>query len=182
MAIASREIIAVPDRFDSTSFTYSYYSRFMLLDSNSTVLFEKNLRIDTNKYSRFVPEYILLDDSLNLYFIASYNDRLQWYLGKITAAGGIVNPLSHFSVPASQRHGLELYPNPFSDELQLVTTARGDHHLKLYSLSGKLVLETQLTAKNQAKLNTAKLEPGLYIYQVQNVESGEIQRGKILKR
>lgn len=183
LAIASREIIAVPDRFDSTSFTYSYYSRFMLLDSNSTVLFEKNLRIDTNKYSRFVPEHILLDDSLNVYFIASYNDRFDWYLGKVTASGAIVNPLSYFSAPASQGDGFNLHPNPFQSSIQIETSRAGNYQIKLYNLSGQLVEKWQAKNKQSFTFNTENIVPGLYLYRLERKDTGEIlQSGKLIRQ
>lgn len=182
LAVASREIIATPLQYDSTRFNYGYYSRFRLLDTNGNTLYDKTMRLDTNRTSRFVTEHIKMDDSLNVYFIASYDDRFDWYLGKVTASGAIVNPLSYFSAPASQGDGFNLYPNPFQSSIQIETSKVGDYQLKLYSLDGQLVEKWQMENKQFFTFNTENILPGIYLYRLERKDTGKVlQSGKLIK-
>jgi hypothetical protein len=178
LGVATRGIIATPDEFDSTRLVYGYYSRFLMLDTNGNTMYDKTLRLDTNRYSRFVPEHLRMDDSLNLYFVASSHSSQNWYLGKITANGDIVNPLARPSEPLSNR--FFVYPNPFSDVLRVDLLEKGNFTFKLYNLLGAKILERDFVDEMQQTISTDYLKPGLYIY-IMEGQDGTFYRGEILK-
>jgi len=157
---------------------YGYYSRFLMLDTNGNTMYDKTLRLDTNRSSRFVPEHLRIDDSLNLYFVASSHHRHNWHLGKITANGDIVNPLRILSEPLSNR--LRVYPNPFSRLLRVDLLAKGDFTFKLYNLLGAKILERDFVDERQQTISTDYLKPGLYIY-VMEGQDGTLFSGEVLK-
>jgi hypothetical protein len=151
-----------------------------MLDTNGNTMYDKTLRLDTNRSSRFVPEHLRIDDSLNLYFVASSHHSHNWHLGKITANGDIVNPVRILSEPLPNR--LRVYPNPFSDALQVDLLEKGDFTFKLYNLIGEKILESKFQeGRQQVKIPTQHLNTGLYIYEV-NREDGTVEWDELLKQ
>jgi hypothetical protein len=110
--------------------------------------------------------------------VASYADRISWYLGKITANGDIVNPLATPSEPLSNR--FSVYPNPFSDVLRVDLLEKGNFTFKLYNLAGEKILERDFINESQLTISTDYLKLGLYIY-VMEGQDGTVYRGEILK-
>ena len=171
LAIANRIVV-------STAVGYGYYPRFQLIDTTGNVIYDHTLELDTIPQSRLVTEHLRLDDSLNLYFVASYADRISWYLGKITANGDIVNPLARPSEPLSNR--FSVYPNPFSDVLRVDLLEKGNFTFKLYNLLGAKILERDFVDEMQQTISTDYLKPGLYIY-IMEGQDGTVYRGEVLK-
>lgn len=66
----------------------------------------------------------------------------------------------------------QLYPNPFSTHINIDFSApvRGDMHLLLFDVAGKLVLEKTLEAKQQQRIPMEHLAQGEYIINISVLE------------
>lgn len=71
---------------------------------------------------------------------------------------------------------ISVYPNPFNDELRIDIEKEGK--LKLISLDGKLVMETQIQ-KGSNTINTGLLKPGLYIAECE--QENNLVRFRVVK-
>jgi len=79
-------------------------------------------------------------------------------------------------------NNLLIYPNPFSDELNIsskIELNKNDITISIYSLEGQLVLES--SAKKINKINTKSLSTGNYIYQLKE-GSVILKKGQIIKK
>jgi hypothetical protein len=75
-------------------------------------------------------------------------------------------------------------PNPFTDELTLYyNSGQSNVQLKLYNLSGKLLLEADLPASTNGAypLDLQNLERGMYLIMLHHPSSGEFIGFKIVK-
>ena len=61
-------------------------------------------------------------------------------------------------------HNTILYPNPSSDVIRIKSDANGDLKTKIYSLTGRLVLEG--VYQNNQDIDVSNLSSGLYLVQV----------------
>ncbi len=75
---------------------------------------------------------------------------------------------------------LEVFPNPFDSNLFIESTT-GLSKLELSDLSGKVVSASSKPNKNGWKMNTGKIDPGLYILKVQDLK-GNVTSVKLVKR
>lgn len=75
--------------------------------------------------------------------------------------------------------GLQLYPLPAHNALQVRWPLGGRATLRLLNAKGQLVLEKQ-TEKNRDRLDVSALPPGLYVLQVQ--APGQVYRTKFVKQ
>ncbi len=71
-----------------------------------------------------------------------------------------------------------LFPNPFSDKINLTINNNESSEIILYDIASKNVLQQKFT--NSVSLNTVQLAKGIYIYEVKN-KNGVIQKGKVVK-
>jgi len=72
-----------------------------------------------------------------------------------------------------------VYPNPADNYIRITSDSRLDsYELRICDLTGKLILEKQLTG--ESTLNIEHLEPGVYLYQV--ITSENQITGKIIKQ
>jgi hypothetical protein len=77
-----------------------------------------------------------------------------------------------------------VYPNPFTDQLQLTVDAEQNQSVKveLMSITGKLIATETFVVKqgmNTLLFNTAELQPGMFIVSIQL--NGQKQQSKVLK-
>ena len=88
----------------------------------------------------------------------------------------VVDPNGVADVDASGASAFSLYPNPTSDQLEIVLDANavGDV-LRVFSLEGRLVLEKEVRTRSM-HLNVTDWAPGLYSVQLVGASSSQIQR------
>jgi 1,4-alpha-glucan branching enzyme len=68
--------------------------------------------------------------------------------------------------------GVCVYPNPVSDEINILTSATGNMLLEIFHLSGQLVHKSHFYAEsNIPQLINQTLSPGIYIYKIFTPES-----------
>ncbi len=72
----------------------------------------------------------------------------------------------------------KIYPNPTAGVIYFYGTSTAQNHLRLYDISGKNVLDTEL--HNNTSIDIHHLEKGIYIYQI--TTDNYTKTGKILKK
>jgi Secretion system C-terminal sorting domain len=82
--------------------------------------------------------------------------------------------------------GLKLFPNPVIDELQVQYDApgQGDVTLSVTDITGRLRMQETYSGRsggNVFKLNTSKLNPGLYIMQIRQNGSQVAKKFEVRK-
>lgn len=84
--------------------------------------------------------------------------------------------------PQEDKLQLQVYPNPLIYPRELVNI-RSSHSalLRLYNLSGQLVLEAEIEAYRKVSIFTGKLAEGIYLLQAQSAAGNKTQRLIILK-
>lgn len=106
-------------------------------------------------------------------------------LYQITATG--ISTFSPFSVMNFSALGttdfskskVQVFPNPFNDNLNISTLENGVVYF--YDTSGKLV-STSLLIKGNNQLQKSSLNKGVYIYQIKNKEGNVVSSGKVIKK
>ena len=83
-----------------------------------------------------------------------------------------------------ERDDLYMYPNPASDKLTIEFTndkfENIDAELKVYTISGRLIYQTQFSTNNTFKeLSVDMLTNGVYIYQI-SLSNGIDKSGKLV--
>jgi len=90
----------------------------------------------------------------------------------------------HKQDEAEEREELFLYPNPASDKVTIEFSNDSFEHinaqLKIYTLTGRLVYETQFNTNNSFKqLSVDMLKNGVYIYHI-SLSNGIDKSGKLV--
>lgn len=79
----------------------------------------------------------------------------------------------------SIKNGVEVYPNPFSELLNISCLENGT--VSFYDMSGKLI-STEFLVKGTNLLNKSNLQKGIYIYQIKGKDGNVVANGKIIKK
>jgi hypothetical protein len=74
--------------------------------------------------------------------------------------------------------GLALFPNPFSDKLNITTKKNETAEIIIYDIASRKILSQSLT--NSTIINTEQLSKGIYLYEVKN-KNVVIKKGKLVK-
>jgi hypothetical protein len=74
--------------------------------------------------------------------------------------------------------GINLFPCPFSDKINITTNKNESAEFVLYDVTGRKTLQQLFT--NATSINTAQLAKGIYLYEVRN-KNGVIKKGKVVK-
>jgi len=75
--------------------------------------------------------------------------------------------------------GVNLFPNPFNDKLNVSINTNGLAEIILYDIASRKMLQQKFT--NSVSLNTEQLANGIYIYELQN-KNETIEKGKVFKQ
>lgn len=78
-------------------------------------------------------------------------------------------------------HAIEMGPNPFSNQLFVKNNNSKNLALKLFDITGNLLQTTHIPTSNSQKIDTSKLNPGLYLVKFED-ESGVITTKKFIKQ
>lgn len=65
--------------------------------------------------------------------------------------------------------GVEVYPNPFGDELNLAINSTGSSHVRIFNSLGQIIFEQEMNAGRNT-LSTAEMAPGVYVLEVDTIE------------
>ena len=82
-------------------------------------------------------------------------------------------------IPSGSLRELKIFPNPFSDNLNITTNDEELLEVNLYDILSRSVLQQKFTSS--ISLNTFQLAKGIYIYEVRN-KNGVIKAGKVVKQ
>ena len=97
-----------------------------------------------------------------------------------------INGNTHYSeverLVFSSHLGVRVYPNPASENLfvDIPSESSAESRFRLYSLSGKLLMEKNLQVSTSNELDLSALEPGIYLYEIPGAGPGS--RGKIIRK
>jgi hypothetical protein len=72
-----------------------------------------------------------------------------------------------------------LYPNPFSDYVNITLASDLPYSIRLYDFSGRIVLESTITSTS--RLETEMLLPGIYVIELTDTD-GMTAVGKLIKQ
>jgi Secretion system C-terminal sorting domain len=74
---------------------------------------------------------------------------------------------------------VNIYPNPFNNELNVKVNENGKYQITLYDIASRKLLQQTFT--NKTTISTEQLAKGIYLYQVRN-ENGINMNGKVIKQ
>ncbi|MGE5427833.1 MAG: T9SS type A sorting domain-containing protein [Methylococcaceae bacterium] len=75
-------------------------------------------------------------------------------------------------------HSLVVYPNPFADQITILSELKGIHGIEVFNVSGQLIYSVK-TAENSFKLDLGGLENGVYMIKTpQNNQSIKVLKNK----
>lgn len=83
------------------------------------------------------------------------------------------------AVASVAKETINIYPNPFSNQLIVNLTSNRQTKISLYSFLGQLVMQQTFT--NSTVINTEQLADGIYFYELRN-DRGVIKTGKVVKQ
>ena len=87
------------------------------------------------------------------------------------------------STTALNTIAIEVFPNPFSTDLQIKTTLGLPLHCKVFNASGYVVKELDIAFENNiAKLVFEDITPGLYVLLFVNEQAKVYQFKKVIKQ
>jgi len=73
------------------------------------------------------------------------------------------------SVHSLEDAGITIYPNPFKDDLQIRLTRPFNFSVKIISTHGQIILQTN----NEKEINLERLGSGVYLIQIENLDTRE---------
>ncbi|MBL0031926.1 MAG: T9SS type A sorting domain-containing protein [Bacteroidetes bacterium] len=85
------------------------------------------------------------------------------------------------AIPESQQVNIQLFPNPFSDNLEVKTDLATEYDLRIHDIAGREVLKENFTGK-MYELNTSTLAKGIYILSLFSKSDQMGTRVKIVKQ
>jgi hypothetical protein len=62
--------------------------------------------------------------------------------------------------------GIEVFPNPATDQLNIKFAKKSDYSVRMVDVLGNAVLESEIKSLDEAKINTGKLAKGFYILEI----------------
>jgi hypothetical protein len=101
---------------------------------------------------------------------------------KSLAVGSCASPIINASEEETTALKITIYPNPTSGIVQLATTIQSDYSIRVYSIVGRLVYESQNQTNPTAEVDLSTEENGLYFIQLLDNNKQSIYYGKILKQ
>jgi hypothetical protein len=79
------------------------------------------------------------------------------------------------SIPEEQTHGVQAYPNPFSDNITLCTTEVPMNSIQVFGLDGTLLMEDSPNSKAY-NINLSNVPTGIYFIRISLANSTETLR------
>jgi hypothetical protein len=67
---------------------------------------------------------------------------------------------------AAAAPGIEVFPNPATDQLNIKFAKKSDYSVRLLDILGNAVLESEIKSTDESKINTGKLAKGFYILEI----------------
>lgn len=117
------------------------------------------------------PDRVTSDAMGNIYFGEDGNYRVRkvsnvWQMG--IEQYGVITRM------------VKVYPNPATNNLNIDYTTESDATFVLYDVNGRVVLKQTLNAnQNHVELNGIDLPNGLYMYNINNTDGQNLQKGKV---
>ena len=94
------------------------------------------------------------------------------------AGAYIINPQPLGIKNIEEKEELNLYPNPFTDKINISLNNQGSNEIILYDIHFHKLIQQPFN--NPTTINTEQLEKGMYFYEVRN-KYGIIKNGKAIK-
>ena len=114
------------------------------------------------------------------YRIAAINSEGAGAPSAIVEAITLGTPIAGIlGAPDANGQQMRLYPNPASDKVHIRLPSEGAYVVSLHTLTGKVVLQTQLQGGGTRTLSLRELQDGIYILNVQ--KDGESSSYRLIK-
>jgi len=75
---------------------------------------------------------------------------------------------------------MRIYPNPFSNLLTIDGLPNKDLTIEIYDIHSRLIYQDNQYLAHSITINTAYINPGLYLLRVRDIDSGQTITGKII--
>ena len=118
-------------------------------------------------------QYTMPDTTMGYGIPDFYRIFLEHYVTDTTDTTGI-------ATMASIRNELKVYPNPVTDRLIIENTGEQNRTIYIYSLTGKIVGSTRVSAGETAVMDASKWAAGIYLLQA-NGGKGRLETVKIIR-
>jgi len=154
--------------------SYAYGSDYVPFQNNGEIitgLFEYNY----TPYAHTINDSLVNLDTDYVYEIAKLSVAAGIYFA------GVVNTSTNDNPAILPTENIKIFPVPFSDELS-VSIPGYLNTLKIILTDGLGRNFTYILSKSKYTFNTQDLNPGIYLYHIQNGNGQTIQKGKLIKR
>ncbi|MCD0469965.1 RICIN domain-containing protein [Flavobacterium sp. JAS] len=112
---------------------------------------------------------------------SSFNQ--QWSINIVGSQSAKMNSLSKNDIEEDSNFSIAFFPNPFSNEFKIeATKSKEPIRVSIFDVTGKKVQEAASTLESAHLLMGSSLQPGLYLVQVEGVNSNFSKTFKILKK
>jgi len=109
-----------------------------------------------------------------------YNDIMPWWLAFANECSFSLDCSIYVDIKEHvDENDINLYPNPFSDELNFSVNNNETSEIIIYNLTSQKILQQKFN--KQISLNTQQLPNGFYYYEMYN-RNGLIKTGKLVKK
>ena len=155
------------DSFTTSGYTNASGAGFAILGNRMYTLFSSAFTSTTDLY-----EGIKSGNNINFTLIKSY----PFAISDIAVCPEAGDPL--FVLDKDSPYSLNIYPNPFTDELNIANTTNASLEIIIYDITSRKLVQKVFTGNTS--LNTVQLIKGVYLYEVRN-KGSIIKKGKVIK-
>ncbi len=164
---------------NNSIFQSSNNSAFFLIKYDSALdkLWQKYYGLDSNYY--FMTGLIATSDGGCLMYGHRFTEDQKWeaIAIKVSENGTMTNT----TVLEKASIKIEVYPNPFIDELYFKSEFSGEATLDILDINGRKLLSIDVDDLSQFEINLSSLAVGIYFYKIKNKEK-ILQQGKLIKQ
>ena len=163
---------------DNSESDLAGYHVFRSTTSNNGYSQISSSRVSTSEYT----DNNVTNDTTYYYVVTAEdeNGNQSDYSGETSATPSSDDSGTFISPFKNQELGLNVYPNPASDLLNIKFPTSKLHHIQLIAMDGRLVQQEQSTGKT-LRLNVEGLRQGLYIIKVKTGDNVNINRVMIVR-
>ncbi len=156
--------------------TYSYWDNSWIEDGQEVYTDYDN---NYNFNDLILPIFEIEEqDEINLFFNHKLNHFDYYYDGEVEGKTDLIYSDITASTNDISKEVLNIYPNPFTNEISFTLTTQKNMTINLFDIQGKIILNKTIT--NGEKIDLSTLDNGVYFYDLTS-ENKNI-KGKIIKQ
>jgi hypothetical protein len=125
------------------------------------------------------PSWLGADGSFWMFGDVNHKNDLWKYVPEITCGGcNVVTSVSNIEAPVT---GLQIFPNPATDMINIEFTKAFDGIAELLDLSGRIFISEKIN-REKSIINIKNLSAGMFILEIKNKEGIAVAARKIIKQ